>query len=83
MRDLHRVGRAVVPMLQGKVKDSGKEQEQVCEGGAGEDMNKEDIMEYIIEARKAGRSKDDIFEDLVDNHGIDGVSARVFVEAVR
>ena len=83
MRDLHSMGRAVVPVLQGEIKDGCAKQEQVRQGGAGEDMNREEVLHYILESKKAGKKKDEIFEDLVDNHGVSGLVARTSVESVR
>ena len=83
MRDLYSMGRAVVSMLQGKAEDRGAEQEQVCENGAAEDMNHTETIRYIIRQKESGRTKEEIFEDLIDNYKMSGLIARVSVESVR
>ena len=46
-------------------------------------LSRDEIVQYILDSKKTGKKKEEIFEDLVDNIGVDGISARVYLESVR
>lgn len=45
--------------------------------------SKLDVITYVIEQKKDGKTKQQVFDDLLDNHKMPGVFARQMVESIR
>jgi len=45
--------------------------------------SKNDVIVYILAQKAAGKTKEEIFDDLIDNHKINNVFARSTIESIR
>lgn len=46
-------------------------------------VGKTDVVKYIIEQKNLGKDKEAIFDDLIDNKGVNKVFARSTLESIR
>lgn len=46
------------------------------------DKTRSELIQHALNRKATGAAKEDIFEDLIDNHGADGVTARQVVESI-